>query len=69
MIAVLRHSPFAAAILLYIALEVITDIYVIPRTDLAIRTNVGISFLIGLAILIWLVTNDRRTEPAGEHED
>lgn len=69
MIAVLRHSPFAAAILLYIALEIITDIYVIPRTDLAILMNVGISFLIGLAILIWLVTNGRRIEPAGEHED
>jgi len=69
MIALVRHSPLAAALLLYIALEIVTDIYVIPKAELAIRTDVGISFLIGLAILIWLVTNGKRTEPVEARED
>lgn len=69
MLALLRHSPLATAVVLLIALEFSTDVLIVRQSHFTMYASIGASFLIGLAVLIWLFVNGVRPKPIEEKED
>ncbi len=69
LIAILRHSPLAAALLAFSLLEIGTGTFVTPRLHFEVRAYIGIAVFIGLALLVWIIANGRRSRPLEENED